>query len=1119
MPLLLSRTHFSLLTAPTSPQALCEEAVRLGLTHLVLTDTNALYGLYPFAKAARRVGLQAVFGCELVHRGLRLTLIAQDERGYSSLCSLLSAFHGVGPDRAGSSRAGSSRAGGGSEFDLVRACERYAKGLWFVCGDPRLLPELSVRVPRERLLVALPPRPLGGEPARDMSSSCLAADSLASSSSASSAMSSAMGTAGARIQRGRKLPDPGCPWPRRMLRDIARDLDLKLCAVRDVWFAAPQDHALHQLFLAVKWSRSLRGGDPAKDLHGIGVASPEAHLPSKDQLHLGHEEDAAAVAMAQQVLDSCTLSFADRAKPIFPPVSLPKGVTAGASLRRLVLTGLQQRYGKQEQAAIARCDHELSVIESMGFSPYFLAVHQIVELARARDIPFVGRGSAADSLVAHCLGLTDADPLRYGLLFERFLNPGRSDLPDIDLDFCWRRRDELIEAVYEHFGRDHVAMIATYNTCGPRSAYQEAAKVLGLPPAEAVRRSKRLPWHGKAELDLAAIAAATPGFWREGSQGGRQGGGTDRGTGSVHDSKHLPPEREQLLLSLAQQLLSAPRHLGVHPGGIVITPQPIATYAPLERAAKGVVVTQYDMHFVEGLGMVKIDLLGNRALSIVHDCVTMLQGHGVVVPDLHMIPEDDARTAKLLSTGGTLGCFQVESPAMRTLLQQMGAKTMDRVIQAVALVRPGPAAAGMKDAFIRRARGLEPVTTAHPLLSEVFADTFGIMLYQEDVIRAAMAVAGLDATEGDMLRRDLGKHALGAGGHSHALRDEADAFVVAGLRRGLPRAAIEQVWAEMARFAAYSFCKAHSVTYGRLAYRCVFLKARWPAAFLAAMLRNDAGYFAQGVYAEEAKRLGAELRAPCIQEGVVEHELLRPTVIRIGLASVHGLGERTVSALLTARRAGGPFRTLQDFLQRVRPMRNEVENLIMVGACDGFGMTRPELLWRLQVAMTPRAQKVAERTAVAARGALFADAVMPREASYPQLPDYDEAKKGEAELRLLGFTLGSHPVDVLWRRGELPVLRQCVPCGKVAEHLNRTVRICGFAVAFRGHSAEQGGMCFVTVEDGTGIVETTLFAKVYQRCGGVLQGRGPFVFEGKAEERLGGGVGMRVFDVMLPEDV
>lgn len=1093
MPLLLSRTHYSLLTAPTSPQALCEEAVRLGLRHLVLTDTNGLYGLYPFAQAARRVGLQAVFGCELVHRGRRLTLIAQDRRGYGSLCSLLSEFGGVLDRSVGS--GGTSAA-----FDLPRACERHAHGLWFVCGDPRLLPELSVRVPRERLLVALPPRPPGGEPA-----TAAVSGSLSSSSA-----------------RGRKLPDPGAPWPRRMLRDIARDLELPLCAVRDVWFATPDDHLVHQQFLAVKWNRSLRGGDPAKDLRGVGIAAADAHLPTAEQWREGHEDDAEAVATARRVLDSCTLTFADRAAPIFPPVTLPEGESAEAELRRLVLDGLRQRYGDREgaggssggssfDAAMARCEHELSVIESMGFAPYFLAVHQIVELARVRDIPFVGRGSAADSLVAHCLGLTDADPLRYGLLFERFLNPGRSDLPDIDLDFCWRRRDELIEAVYEHFGHEHVAMIATYSTCGPRSAYQEAAKVLGLPPDEAARRSKRLPWHARSGLDLVEVVAETPGFWREGARAGAK----RKGAGSIYDSKHLPPEREQQVLRLAQHLLAAPRHLGVHPGGIVITPEPIATHAPLERAAKGVVVTQYDMHFVEGLGMVKIDLLGNRALSIVHDCVTMLRDHGVVVPDLHAIAEDDARTAKLLSQGGTLGCFQVESPAMRTLLQQMDARTMDRVIQAVALVRPGPAAAGMKDAFIRRARGMEPVTTAHPLLGEVFADTFGIMLYQEDVIRAAMAVAGLDATQGDVLRRDLGKS---RGAMDRALRDEADAFVVAGLRRGLTRAAIEQVWSEMARFAAYSFCKAHAVTYGRLAYRCVFLKARWPAAFLAAMLRNDAGYFAQGVYAEEAKRLGAELRAPCIQDGAVEHELLKPDVIRIGLASVHGIGERTIQSILTARRAGGAFRNLQDFLQRVRPMRNEAENLILVGACDSFGMTRPELLWRLQVAMTPRAQKAAERTAAAARSALFADAVVPREASYPQLPDYDEAKKGEAELRLLGFTLGSHPVDVLWRRGELPVLQQCVPCGKVAEHVGRTVRICGFAVAFRGHTAEQGGMCFVTVEDGTGIVETTLFPKVYQRCGGVLQGRGPFVFEGKAEERLGGGVGMRVFDVLLPED-
>jgi DNA-directed DNA polymerase III PolC len=1063
--LLLARTHFSLLTAPAPPRAMCEEAVRRGCQHLVLADTNGLYGLYPFAREAARVGLQAVFGCELVHGGRRLLLIARDRSGYGSLCGLLS-------ERNGAVGAGDAA------FDLPRACERYAAGLWFLCGDPRLVPELLPRVPLEQLLVALPPRQANAAPGRER------------------------GGEAAASANGRKLPDPGRPWPRQQLLDLAHDLGLRPCAVHDVWFPGEAEHALHQLFLAVKWNRGLRGGDAAADLRGIPVAPPHAHLPPRGALHAGHDDHPGAIAMAEAVLASCTLSFPERAPPIFPPVRLPPGTTAAQHLRDLVLVGLHRRCG-DSAAARTRCEHELAVIERMGFPPYFLAVCAIADLARARDIPFLGRGSAGGSMVAYCLGLTEADPLRYGLLFERFLNPGRSDLPDIDLDFCWRRRDELIAAVYEHFGQGHVAMIATYNTCGPRAAYQEAAKVLGLPPAEAARRSKLLPWHAHGDLDLAGVVAETPGFWRRGAR-----------AGATADGDTLPPEREALLLRAAQHLLAAPRHLGVHPGGVVITPEPIATHAPLERAAKGVVVTQYDMHFVEGLGLVKIDLLGNRALTIVHDATAMLRRQGVTVPDLATIDEHDPRTAVLLQKGRTLGCFQVESPAMRSLLQQMAAATMDRVIQAIALVRPGPAAAGMKDAFVARARGLEPVTTAHPLLAEVFADTFGIMLYQEDVIRAAMAVAGLDATAGDGLRRQLGKRRA-------ETKNDFDAFLVAGLRRGLPRAAVEQVWAEMSRFAAYSFCKAHAVTYGRLAYRCVWLKARWPAAFLAALLQNDAGYFAPGVYAEEAKRLGAVLLAPCVDAGAAGYELVDAHTIRVGLGVVRGLSERTVQAILTARAAGGAFRSLPDFLARVRPSRDEAENLILCGALDGLRLPRPELLWRLQVASTRQGQQAAQKLAAAARGALFAEALAPRDVVYPNLPEFDEAQRSDAELRLLGFTLGSHPVDVLWRRGELPMRSGCVPCGRLEEFVGEKVAVCGFAVAYRPHrgskvrgGAERDGatMCFVTIEDGTGIVEATLFPKVFQQYGGLLQGRGPFVVRGLVEERLGG-TGLHVLAV------
>jgi DNA polymerase III alpha subunit len=407
----------------------------------------------------------------------------------------------------------------------------------------------------------------------------------------------------------------------------------------------------------------------------------------------------------------------------------------------------------------------------------------------------------------------------------------------------------------------------------------------------------------------------------------------------------------------------------------------------------------------------------------------------------------------------------------------------------------------MKDAFVARARGLEPVTTAHPLLAEVFADTFGIMLYQEDVIRAAMAVAGMDGGEGDALRRQLGKRGVDTAGM-------LDAFVVAGLKRGMPRTALQQVWGEMTRFAAYSFCKAHAVTYGRLAYRCVWLKARWPAAFLCAVLSNDAGYFDKGVYVEEAKRLGVRFLPPCVQTGAREFALEGPQAIRVGLGEVRGLGEATLQGILVARRAGGPFRSLEDFVQRARPQRDEAEHLICVGALDALGRSRRELLWRLSVACSPRVQ--AQRTAAAAPGALFGDALAPREVRYPELPDHDLAERTRHELHLLGYALGAHPVEVLWR--DAAARQGLVPCGRIELHLGQAITVCGWVVARRGHRGEGEPMLFLTLEDGTGIVEATLFPKVYRACGAEVQGRGPYFVRGVVEQRMGG-IGLRVLHV------
>jgi DNA polymerase III alpha subunit len=423
------------------------------------------------------------------------------------------------------------------------------------------------------------------------------------------------------------------------------------------------------------------------------------------------------------------------------------------------------------------------------------------------------------------------------------------------------------------------------------------------------------------------------------------------------------------------------------------------------------------------------------------------------------------------------------------------------VIQAVALIRPGPAAAGMKERFARRARGLEPVTAPHPLLEPLFRETFGVMLYQEDVIRAAMAVAGVDAAAGDVLRRHLSK----VRGGDPA---QQDAFVVAGLRAGIPPAAAREVWEAMARFAAFSFCKAHAVTYGRLAYECVWLKAHHPAAFLAAMLGNDAGYYEKGVYVEEAKRHGVRMLRPCVHRSAERFALEdlpdgRPA-IRVPLCEVRGLGAATVQAIHEARRIGGPFRTLADFLRRSHCARDEAEHLAQCGALDDLGCTRPQLLLALRA--PPRAP-------AAGGPELIRGALEPRELPLPPLPEYPPEKRAALELAVLGYTLDAHPVDVLF---DAPAQRGVVPLGDAPAHEGRTITVHGWVVAERRLRTSAGApMMFVTLEDGTGVLEAALFPDAYRRLAADLQGRGPFTLRGRVESQLGG-VSLRVAALWAP---
>ncbi len=1016
-PLLLVHSHYSLLMAPSSPRSLCEEALRLGHSHLALTDRNALYGCMPFAREALRLGLQPLFGVDLYcagKQGGRLFVLARDAEGYRSLCRLLTARQLQ------------------ADFDLRTAALQQQAGLFFLCEDASLQQNLR-----------------------------------------------------------RALPAGQCFLLARSAVQLrGHQAGVESIAVQECWFARPADHAAQRLFLAVKNNRGLDLQDNRE------AAAASMHLPSQAQLTRLWPKDNPQVPVALQRAEdlraACTLHWTVKPSPIFPHCAVPAGESPATHLRQLVQAGVAQRYGQSTatdlQKVQQRMQHELQVIQHMGFTSYFLVVQQIVGLARDRGIAVVGRGSAAGSLVAYALGFTDADPLRYGLLFERFLNPERPDLPDVDLDFCWRRRDELLQAVYDHFGHERVAMIATYNHFGRRAAYRAAATALGVPAQEVKQPSALLQ----------------------------------------HDQ-----QLQQRILRAAEQLQGAPRHLGVHPGGIVLVPGAIQDHVPLQRASKGLVVTQFDMHGVEALGLVKIDLLGNRALTILQDSLDLLrQQHVPAIPDLLDIPEDDAATASLLQQGGTLGCFQVESPGMRTLLQQMQAQNMDQVIQAVALIRPGPAASGMKELFWQRSRGLRPVEMP-AVLEPVLQETLGVMLYQEDVIRVAMAVAGLSASAGDRLRRYLqaqsdGAQAAAADDEVTAQDNEAwQAFCIAGLRQGMERSLLWQVWQTLARFAGYAFCKAHAVTYGRIAYRCVYMKAHHPAAFMAALLSNDAGYYAKGVYVEEAKRLGIRFFGPCVQHSVGDFKVEQQKQqaawgIRVGLRQVRGLSRRSIQSILQAQKLGAPFAGLPEFLQRSQVSAEEAENLILVGGLACLGHTRPELLWRLRVAPTGKAAlrlqgeqrhqgELSLQGERCHQGELLAGALTPMP-DFPCLPDYSAKRSVSLQLALLGFSLQEHPVEVLW--GAQP-RRDLQPLGGLEQRLGQRVQVLAWMVARRRiHTKQQQPMLFFTLEDGTGIVEACLFAKPYQRLAAELQGAGPYLVRGRVESQSGG-LSLRVEGLQL----
>ncbi len=853
---------------------------------------------------------------------------------------------------------------------------------------------------------------------------------------------------GTRDLYGELRPDMA-PMERGKLKRFLKEHRLPPVATSAACFAHREGHRTHRLLRAIATRSTLssfRGDDPP------GTAPPDCWLADPAVMEARHPDLPEAIANSLKIADACRFT-PELGKPIFPAYVTDDGSEPAALLEQLCLEGARRRYGGIGEAVRRRLDHEMAIIREKRFAPYFLVVREIV----ARAPRTCGRGSAAASLVSYLLGITHVDPIRHDLYFERFLHHGRSDPPDIDVDFPWDERDDVLNWVFDHFGEGQVAMIANHCTFRTRAAVRETAKVLGLPDAEISRVCKRFPWHAADPME---VVRTHPRF---------------RG---VELGEPWPE-----VFRLAATVQGAVRNLSVHCGGVVIVPGGVDRVVPVQPTPKGLPVVQWEKDQAEDAGLVKIDLLGNRSLAVIRDASREVAGHGGEKIDFHRFdPTSDPQTCEMVARGETMGVFYVESPAMRQLQAKCGKGDFEHLVIHSSIIRP--AANVYIQEYIRRLKGgaWEPL---HPALDHVLRETCGIMVYQEDVSRAAIALAGFDASSADDLRKVMSKKHKAA-----KLADYKDRFIDGARRRGIGDDAIGKIWDMMLSFSGYSFCKPHSASYAMVSFQSAYLRAHHPAEFMAAVISNQGGYYSTFAYVSEAKRIGLTVLPPCVNRSM-KHWTGRNDAIRVGLMQLQGVPDAVRDHLLEERERSGPYQGFDDLLARAGDAAGPeaVRTLILAGACDRLlpaGGSRADLAWKLAAWNRHRERAPA------------ASGLPPR---LPRMGRYGDKALLEHEIRTLGFLVSRHPLTLYAN-----VIRKAmaVPARDLARHVGRRVTLVGWYVTGKQVMTKRGEpMEFLSFEDTTALYETTFFPKAYDRFCSMISRHRPYFLAGRVEENYG----------------
>jgi DNA polymerase-3 subunit alpha len=1040
-------TDYSLLDGACEIGELTAEAARRGMPAVAVTDHGNLFAAANFYHQATTHGVKPIIGCEVyvapdnhknrgaeAERSNHLVLLCENDEGYRNLIKLVSTG--------------------------------FLEGFYY---KPRVDHELLAQ--HSKGLIAL--------------SACLrgeVADAL---------LNEKYDQARTNAYRLRdifgkgnfflEVQDQGLEVETRVNRDLvnlSRETGIPLVATNDCHYLTQSDSHAQEVLMCIQTGKTM------SDAQRMKFATDQFYFKTAEEMAQVFRELPDAVSRTVAIAERCNVKIRRVDNP-FPEFKVPAGYTTDSYFEKVAREGFAARAVQLERLAkenrlrhpIAdyerRLSDEIAMIQKMRFAGYFLIVWDFIRYARAQGVPVgPGRGSAAGSLVSYALQITDVDPLQYDLLFERFLNPERVSMPDIDIDFCMRRRGEVIDYVRKTYGEQSVAQIITFGTMAAKAVLKDAGRALDMPYGEVDKIVKMIPTTLNIELEDAL--KQTPQL----------------------ESLRKSDEKVKELVEVALRLEGLARHASTHAAGVVISPQPLTEIVPLYKSNKGEITTQNDMNALERIGLLKMDFLGLTTLTVLDDAVRLIQHNRGVTVDLASLPLDDAGVYALFSRGDTTGIFQFESHGMRDILKRYQPTRLEDLTALNALYRPGPIQGGMIDDFIARKHGKKQVKYDLPELEEILSETWGVILYQEQVMQIANRLAGFSLGDADLLRRAMGKK------KPEEMAAQREKFLTGCHARKVPAKKAEKIFDLMAEFAGYGFNKSHSCAYALLAYQTAWLKTHYPVEFIAAMLTSETGNTEKVVkYINEARSMGIKVLPPDVSSSDMNFTPVGEN-IRFGLAAIKNVGENTVKGILAARESlGGRFKSFYEFCESVdaRLMNKRVlESLVRAGALDGLGAHRAQMIAAIDRTIE-RAQKM-QRAKESGQHGLFGGGGAANVAPPPDvLPDVEEWPEHEllaAEHSTLGFYISGHPLDKY--AGRLQDLKAVELAGLEGRRNGEDIVVAGIIVQLRPMRSRRGSRwAILTLQDRTGVCEALVFPEAFQKLEGILKSATPLLVKGR----------------------